>query len=131
MSTHGVPTGTLFGSHLDHAMKTRKPEPSPAVRSDAPKTSRDAAKRAGASSKANRVRILGLMKTRGQLGLTCYEAQEALGIKPQSASARFTELKKNGYIQATGEARPTDTGSNAAAWRITEDGLAHYRGACG
>lgn len=129
MSMQGRPVGTLFGTYLDKAVQTRKAEPSPAARNNAPKTSRDAAKRAGVSSKANRVRILELMKERGSVGVTCYEAQVALDIKPQSASARYTELKKMGFIQATGESRKTDTGSAAAAWKLTEDGLRHIQGA--
>jgi len=38
----------------------------------------------------------------------CYEVQVALGMKAQTASARFNELKRDGVIVATGDFRQTD-----------------------
>ena len=132
------PGGTLWGDQMKRAAKPepRPAAPAPAVRSDAPETSRQAAKDTAPSSAANRLRILRMMKaSKGnpgavvpERGVTCYEAQQRLDMLPQTASARFTELKRLGFIQATGEKRRTGTGSMAAAWTITEDGLKHLGG---
>jgi hypothetical protein len=111
--------GTLWGGD-QQPRKPRPQDPAPPVRHDAPDTSREAAKRTGATSKANRVRIMRAMAAQPrERGLTCYEAQVQLDLLPQTASGRFSELKRMRLIEPTGGKRETSTGSKAAAFRLT------------
>lgn len=49
---------------------------------------------------------------------TCDETEDRLGLIHQSASARFSELKRDGRILATGERRLTRSGRYAAVYRV-------------
>lgn len=49
----------------------------------------------------------------GSRGLICDEAERVLGIKHQTASARFSEMVKEGRIIRTEEVRPTRSGCPA------------------
>lgn len=61
---------------------------------------------------------------RNDCGLTSDEAAE-LGICSwKSATARFADLKRDGYIRESGETRPTGSGVDAAVCVATEAGKA-------
>jgi predicted Rossmann fold nucleotide-binding protein DprA/Smf involved in DNA uptake len=45
---------------------------------------------------------------------TCCEVENALGMRHQTASARLSELKRDGRVFRTGERRKTDSGRYAA-----------------
>ena len=50
-------------------------------------------------------------------GLTCEEVEIELGMKHQTCSARFTDMKKLGWIIWCGE-RQTESGRTAGVWRM-------------
>ena len=57
----------------------------------------------------------------GHLGnATCWEIEEQLGLRHQSASIRITELVRMKRIFDTGERRPTDSGRMARVYKICE-----------
>ena len=62
----------------------------------------------------DRARIIEFLHGRGDYGATSYEARIALGMRHQTCSARFSDLKRAVAIIETGVLRPTDTGSKAA-----------------
>lgn len=76
-------------------------------------TSRAAAQAIAEHAPLQRARILEFMAERGAFGATCDEVESALGILPQSASARFAELREAGMIAKTNQRRPTRTGRSA------------------
>lgn len=51
-------------------------------------------------------------------GATCDEAELALSLKHQTASARFRELAELGVIVDSGERRPTSSGRKAIVWKL-------------
>jgi len=53
-------------------------------------------------------------------GMTCDEAELALGMLHQTCSARFTDMKRYGWIECCGR-RPTRTGSPADVWRLAPE----------
>jgi hypothetical protein len=61
---------------------------------------------------ADMSRIVLLMKEHPR-GLICDEAEKLLGMRHQTCSARFSEMKRDGLLLPTGERRKTSTGSNA------------------
>jgi hypothetical protein len=46
-------------------------------------------------------------------GLICEEAEILLNMRHQTCSARFSEMKRDGWLVLTGEQRKTSTGSPA------------------
>lgn len=52
----------------------------------------------------------------GEEGATCDELQEALGLLPQTCSARCNDLKKAKLIVDSGKRRPTKTGRSAMVY---------------
>jgi hypothetical protein len=59
----------------------------------------------------------------GDNGLTDYEtAQRCHLARPHIAGNRRKELQTLGLVERTDERRPTDTGSTAVVWKITEAG---------
>jgi predicted ArsR family transcriptional regulator len=48
----------------------------------------------------------------------CDEVEAALGMRHQTASARFTELKRDGVIVHAGKWRKTRSGRYASVWRL-------------
>jgi hypothetical protein len=46
-------------------------------------------------------------------GLICEEAERLLGMRHQTCSARFSEMKRDGLLVVTGERRKTSTGCRA------------------
>ncbi len=63
----------------------------------------------------DRARIITLLRERE---LTCEEVSLALSMPYTTCSARLSELKKDGLAVATGERRPTRSGSPAAVLRL-------------
>lgn len=57
-----------------------------------------------------------LIQTSGQNGRNCDEIEQLTGLPHQSASARMTELKKEGLIIASLYKRKTRSGRNAQVW---------------
>jgi len=64
----------------------------------------------------DRARVVMHIWSCGTYGCTCYEAEQALGMRHQTCSARFSDLKNDGVIIGTGQTRPTDTGSPAEVY---------------
>lgn len=79
--------------------------------------SADANKSIASSKSEIRGRILDWMR-REVKDAICDEASEALHLKHQTCSARFTELKRSGLIEPTGQLRPTRSGCNAKVYRL-------------
>lgn len=64
-----------------------------------------------------RERIYEFIAARGKDGATTYEVSEALRLKYPTASARMSELKRDGRIVESGERRATDSACLAAVMR--------------
>jgi hypothetical protein len=62
---------------------------------------------------ADYARILAVLRKRPTLGLTCDEAERILGMKHQTCSARFSDMKKKGWLIINGTKRKTRSGCNA------------------
>lgn len=56
------------------------------------------------------------IRSSGIKGCTCDEAEESLGLRHQTCSARFTALNKKGEIVDSGKRRLTRSGRNAIVW---------------
>jgi predicted ArsR family transcriptional regulator len=67
----------------------------------------------------DRARILEYLA--GVTDATCDEAEAALGMNHQTCSARFSELKREGILCATGRRRPTRHGCLAQAWAFNNN----------
>jgi predicted HTH transcriptional regulator len=52
---------------------------------------------------------------------TCYEIEETLGIRAQTATARIRELVLLDRVEATDERRPTWSGRAAIVWQSKEN----------
>lgn len=65
---------------------------------------------------AQRAAILEYIRSCGVDGAICDEIEVALGLPHQTASARCTELCKDGAIEHTGEVRKTRAGSRAMVY---------------
>ena len=65
------------------------------------------------NAERDRTRILRLAGMRGDEGLTCDEAERLLSLSHQTCSARFSELKRDKLLVATGQRRPTRSGAQA------------------
>ncbi len=65
--------------------------------------------------------IMDYITSRGRLGATCQEAERDLGLKHQTASARFSELKKEHKIFWNGLKRALP-GSQPASAYVTSSG---------
>ena len=59
--------------------------------------------------------VLSYIKVKG--GLTCEEVSYGLSIRYTAASARMSELQRDGLIEDSGERRPTSTGRSARVMR--------------
>lgn len=78
------------------------------------KTSRKAAESMRSYAASQRMQILQFIKSRGVYGATCDETEIALNLSHQTASARFSDLKKISAIRETSQERSTRTGSMAS-----------------
>jgi hypothetical protein len=108
-------TDTLF----DYADR----QAAPRARATDPWTSQDAA----LGSKANDLRLVLAAHARHPHGLTDFELAELVHRQQTSAGKRRGELRDDGLIEATADARPAPSGKRAIVWRITPSGLALYR----
>jgi len=57
-----------------------------------------------------------LVIRRGEVGITCDEAEVLLDLPHQTCSARFSQMKKDGMIYDTGLCRKTRRNRNAAVF---------------
>jgi Fic family protein len=80
----------------------------------------EAKRRSRFNAERDRIRILRLVGMRGEDGLTCDEAERLLGLSHQTCSARFSELKRDKLLAATGRLRPTRSGVKARVMVIHE-----------
>lgn len=89
-------------------------------------TSQDAAK--AIQSRVGHLRCRA-MEALASLGCaTVLEAIEAVGGTRESLQPRFSELRKLGLVEATGERRPNPSGKMAAVLRLTEEGRSTLQG---
>jgi Mn-dependent DtxR family transcriptional regulator len=66
-----------------------------------------------------RSKILDYIREQGVDGATCEEIERALELSHQTASARCSELKKDGLVLIQGE-RKTKSGRSAAVLRVVK-----------
>lgn len=64
-----------------------------------------------------RRRVLSFIRSRAD-GATCDEAEVALGLRHQTASARIRELVTLGAIADSGQRRKTRSGRTASVYRV-------------
>jgi hypothetical protein len=74
----------------------------------------EANKQAGSNKARDRQRVVEFIKSRGEYGATTEEASEALELRYTTASARFSDLKRDGLIVESGRTRKTRSGCAAA-----------------
>ena len=55
-------------------------------------------------------------------GMICEEVEGKLSARHQSASACLNNLVKKGWVEDSGDRRPTSSGRDAMVWNITFDG---------
>jgi hypothetical protein len=65
----------------------------------------------------SRDRLKIIIYLRGVIDATCDEVEIALGMRHQTCSARFADLKREGILVFTSK-RPTRTGCMAKAWAL-------------
>ncbi len=85
-------------------------------------TSRAAAKTASTNAKSVRARVLAYLSPFTTIGVTCDDVERNLGLRPNVASARLWELRRDGAIIDSGQRRATSRGSLAVVWRLRRDG---------
>lgn len=95
-------------------------------RKDGPATMEQAAHLVYPRSGSDRLRVLVFIVENEAEGATDWEIEQHLRMKHQTASARRRELEKDGWLEPTGKTRPTDTGTPAQTYRVTEQGLAKW-----
>lgn len=98
-----------------------RPKPAPLPAYSNPTTSRSAAESVRESAATLRSKVLAFIRDRG--GATCDEAEEALGLTHQTASARVNELMNLRWIEDSGKKRPTRSGRKAIVWRAIDYGV--------
>lgn len=79
-------------------------------------TSREAAESIEPASGTLRARVLGMIRDKGPLGMTCDEIEAESGLTHQTASARVNELMRLGAIVDSKMRRKTRSHRNAAVW---------------
>jgi hypothetical protein len=79
-------------------------------------TSRAAAASVADARELIETRVLGHLAAAGDRGATAEETAIALGLRMQTASARFSELKDAGRIVKTMRTRATSSGRQAAVF---------------
>jgi hypothetical protein len=90
--------------------------------------SREAAERIEPDAKSLRGLILEYIREQTKVpdsekqpkGATCWECEEARGIKHQTCSARIRDLRELGFIKASGRSRKTGSGCNAVVYVVAE-----------
>lgn len=73
-------------------------------------------------------RVLQYVYESAGMGATCDEAEVALGLSHQTASARFNDLMRAGLIARGGWQRPTRTGNKAHVYVLSSRALEHLDG---
>ncbi|MBL8825376.1 MAG: helix-turn-helix transcriptional regulator [Planctomycetaceae bacterium] len=81
-------------------------------------TSQEAADSVAAVAGHMRQRVLDHVASCGEFGATADEIQLALGMRPQTCSARCNELLRFGLIKRSGQRRPTESGRSAHVYVI-------------
>ena len=89
---------------------------SPAVRHDAPETSRVAAQRISGHAPKQRADVLAFILSMGTRGATDAEVAAGLKIPIQSVNPRRGELAELGFIALNGERRPSPSGCPCRVW---------------
>ena len=79
-------------------------------------TSIEAARSMEARAPTDAARILAYVHSCGAGGATCDQAGEALGLLPQTCSARFNKLKDDYQLVKAGRKRQTRSGCNAEVY---------------
>lgn len=72
------------------------------------------------NSDLDRSRVMEAIALSGLHGMTCDEAEVALGMSHQSCSARLSELKMRGLVRVVGT-RPTRTGCSASVLTASKE----------
>jgi hypothetical protein len=96
----------------------------PAVRCNAPDTSRRAARRAQGFFNPQRAKVLAFIAGQGEHGATDPEIAAGARVVIQSVNPRRGELAKLGYITLRGDTRPSPSGCAARVWIATLAGRA-------
>ena len=119
-------------SPFDQALRADRNDLGP-WRDGQPETARLAALDNYFRSGGQRLRVLGALYAQGEHGATDFELWQACqggeGAPkyPHVAGTRRKELCDKGLACETAERRPTDTGSLAVVWRISEQGEWMFR----
>jgi hypothetical protein len=81
-------------------------------------TSKQAAEQMREPARSIRAKVLLYIESCGDMGSTCDEAEQVLGLTHQTCSARFHELKSNRFnlIRDSGKRRKTRGGRNAVVY---------------
>lgn len=69
---------------------------------------------------ANKLRNRVLQFIKEHKNATCWEVEQGLDLRHQTASARIRELYLKGYIMDSGERRLTDSKRKATVWRVDD-----------
>jgi hypothetical protein len=93
---------------------------SPALRHDAPETSRIAADRIAGRTATLRAAVLSMLRDRGEYGATDQEIQTALQLPSNTEIPRRWELVNAGIVAASGRKRSTTSGCPARVWVLSE-----------
>lgn len=96
----------------------------PAVRRNAPNTSRQAARRAQGFFNPQRAKVLAFIAGHGEHGATDPEIAAGARVVIQSVNPRRGELARQGYITLRGDTRPSPSGCAARVWVATDLGRA-------
>ena len=100
--------------------KPKHPRPSPALRRNAPDTSREAARRIAGHTGTQRAAVLAFIASCGTAGATDPEIAAGVGIPIQSVNPRRGELEDRGVIMLNGERRPSPSGHPCRVWVAVE-----------
>jgi chromosome segregation and condensation protein ScpB len=87
-------------------------------------TERQAAALVAPRTGTGRLRVLTIIAESGPL--TDYDISVLLGMRLYTAAPRRGELLRGGWIEDSGERHPTDSGTLATAWRLSERGRAEW-----
>lgn len=105
-----------LNSHSDSNAAGRRM--TPALRHDAPDTSREAARRIAGHMSKQRAAVLAFITSQLEHGATDSEIAERVGIPIQSVNPRRGELAVTGAIVLNGKRRLTPSGCPARVWVV-------------
>ena len=88
---------------------------SPGYKTESPSTSKEAAAKEAGRAATLREQVWGRMSS---MPLTTDECAEDLQMSVLAIRPRFSELRKMGKIEPTGERRKNASGHSACVWRI-------------